>query len=167
MPRILVVANALDGTLARAALELLGGATALAGDGAMEVDAVLLGPRMLDDAAATLGRHGAARVFRTVHPALTTGQTDAALIAVEAVMARAEPDLGVGAAGGGGGAPGRHGRGGGGGGGRGLQAAAGSRRPPRGCRGFLAAPGRRGVGAHQLADRPDPKDHTAPPPRPG
>src|SRR3990170_6476692 len=59
----------------------------------MEVDAVLLGPRMLDDAAATLGRHGAARVFRTVHPALTTGQTDAALIAVEAVMARAEPDL--------------------------------------------------------------------------
>src|SRR3990170_3169296 len=93
MPRILVVANALDGTLARSALELLGGATALAGDGAMEVDAVLLAPRMLDDAAATLGRHGAARVFRTVHPALTTGQTDAALIAVEAVMARAEPDL--------------------------------------------------------------------------
>jgi len=93
MPRILVVATALDGSLARSALELLGGAAALAGDGAMEVDAALLGPPPLDDAAATLGRHGARRIFRVVHAALSRGQTDAALIAVEAVMVRAEPDL--------------------------------------------------------------------------
>jgi len=57
MPRILVVANALDGTLARSALELLGGAAALAADGAMAVDAALLSAQPLDDAAAALGRH--------------------------------------------------------------------------------------------------------------
>lgn len=93
MLRILVVANALDGTLARSALELLGGAAALTGDGAMKVDAALLGPQPQDDAAAALGRHGAARVFRVAHPALGVGQTDAALIAVEAVMGRAEPEV--------------------------------------------------------------------------
>ncbi len=93
MPRLLVVAHAFDGTLARSALELLGGAKELAGDGAMDIAAALLGPVPLDDAAATLGRHGAARVFRVIHPAISTGQTDAALIAVEAVMARAEPDV--------------------------------------------------------------------------
>lgn len=93
MLRILVVANALGGTLARSALELLGGAAALTGDGAMKVDAALLGPQPQDDAAAALGRHGAARVFRVAHPALGVGQTDAALIAVEAVMGRAEPEV--------------------------------------------------------------------------
>lgn len=93
MPRILVVAFALDGTLARSALELLGGARALAGDDAVELDAVLLAPRPLDDAAGALGRYGAARVLQVAHPSLTPGQTDAAMIAVEAAMVRAEPEV--------------------------------------------------------------------------
>jgi len=93
MLRILVVASALDGRLARSALELLGGATTLVGVGAGEVQAALLGPQPLDEAVATLGGHGAARVLRIVHPALSTGQTDAALVAMEAAMARVEPDL--------------------------------------------------------------------------
>ena len=93
MLRILVVASALDGRLARSALELLGGATTLVGVGAGEVHAALLGPQPLDEAVATLGGHGAARVLRIVHPALSTGQTDAALVAMEAAMARVEPDL--------------------------------------------------------------------------
>jgi len=98
MPRILVIANALDGTLARSALELLGGATALAGAGGEGVDALLLAPRPLEDAAAALGRHGAKRVFHAAHPALSTGQTDAALVAAAAAAARAEPEVIVAAA---------------------------------------------------------------------
>jgi electron transfer flavoprotein alpha subunit len=93
MPRILVVANALDGALARSALELLGGARALAAGGGDGVDAVLLAPRPLEDAAASLGRHGATRVFHAAHPALSAGQTDAALLAVHAAVARAEADV--------------------------------------------------------------------------
>ena len=93
MPRILVVASALDGTLGRSALELLGGARALAGDGGAEVVAALLAPRMIDGAAETLGRHGAAWVVQVSDAALSVGQTDAALIAVEAVMTRVEPDV--------------------------------------------------------------------------
>src|SRR3990170_1262249 len=89
MPRILVVASALDGTLGRSALELLGGARALAGDGGAEV----LAARMIDGAAETLGRHGAAWVVQVSDAALSVGQTDAALIAVEAVMTRVEPDV--------------------------------------------------------------------------
>ncbi|HEY6101894.1 MAG TPA: electron transfer flavoprotein subunit alpha/FixB family protein [bacterium] len=91
MSHVLVVANALDGTLARSALELLGGARAITGPD--QLDAVLLAPQRLADAAATLGRHGVSRVFHVAHAALGTGQTDAALIATEAVMERAGPQV--------------------------------------------------------------------------
>lgn len=93
MPHVLVIANALDGTLARSALELLGGARAITGPGTDRLDAALLAPQRLVDAAATLGRHGASRVFHLVHPALGIGQTDAAVIATEAVMDRAAPEV--------------------------------------------------------------------------
>jgi electron transfer flavoprotein alpha subunit len=88
-----VVASALDGTLGRSALELLGGARAMAAHGGDEVDAALLAPRRLDDAAQALGRHGASRVFHVAHPAIGVGQTDAVLIATDAVMSRADPDV--------------------------------------------------------------------------
>jgi electron transfer flavoprotein alpha subunit len=92
MPRILVIAHALDGTLARSALELLGGARSLGGATGV-VDVVLLAPRPLEDAAATLGRHGASRVLHAAHPALSIGQTDAALIAAATAVGTAEPEV--------------------------------------------------------------------------
>jgi electron transfer flavoprotein alpha subunit len=93
VPSILVIANALDGTLGRSALELLGGARTVAGSSGAAVDALLLAPRPLEDAAAALGRHGARRVLHAVHPSLRTGQTDAALIAASAGVARAQPEV--------------------------------------------------------------------------
>jgi electron transfer flavoprotein alpha subunit len=93
MPRILIVANALDGTLARSALELLGGARAVTAGGTDRIDAALLAPRRLEEAAKTLGRYGASRVFQVADPALGIGQTDAALNATDAVMDRAGPEV--------------------------------------------------------------------------
>jgi electron transfer flavoprotein alpha subunit len=94
MAGALVVANALDGVLARSALELLGGARGLDAALGGGVAAVLVGPGPgLAEAADVLARHGAAPVYRVGHPALTAGQTDAVLAAVWDVIRRAGPDL--------------------------------------------------------------------------
>jgi len=90
MGEVLIVATALDGPLARTSLELLAAARAL-GPGA-EADAVLVGHGPgFAGAAETLRRHGAAAVFRCDHPALTAGQTDAVLAAVEQVLRVQQP----------------------------------------------------------------------------
>ncbi|MDR7422668.1 MAG: electron transfer flavoprotein subunit alpha/FixB family protein [Armatimonadota bacterium] len=92
MAGTLVVATALDGTLARSALELLGGARSLDAALGGGVAAALIGHGLgLVEAAEILTRHGATRVYRAAHPALTAGQTDAVLAAVAGVVRRTAP----------------------------------------------------------------------------
>lgn len=94
MPGIFVVATALEGTLGRSALELVGGARALAGALGLEVSAALLGHREnLAGAAAQLHEFGVETVYRCDHPALTAGQSDAVLAAVDPIVRKAQPDI--------------------------------------------------------------------------
>jgi electron transfer flavoprotein alpha subunit len=94
MPGLLVIAAALDGPLSRSALELVGGARALAGPWGGAVSAALVGaPPALGGAAEALHQHGVSTVYRVAHAALTTGQSDAVLEAAQAVVQRAEPEV--------------------------------------------------------------------------
>ncbi|HXF83348.1 MAG TPA: electron transfer flavoprotein subunit alpha/FixB family protein [bacterium] len=92
MSALLVIASALDGQMSRSALELVGGARALAGPLGGTVAAALLGaPPAVSGAAEVLHQHGVSTVYRVAHDALTTGQSDAVLEAAQAVVQRAEP----------------------------------------------------------------------------
>jgi electron transfer flavoprotein alpha subunit len=83
---VCIVAAALDGALSRSALELVAAARELAPD---QIAAALLGHgEELADAARTLQRHGVGVVYRVDHALLASGQTDAALVAVRAVVER-------------------------------------------------------------------------------
>lgn len=94
MAGICVIAHALDGKLSRSGLELVGGARRLAGLRGHEVAAILVGHGpALTEAAAELHRHGVGTVYRCDHPALTPGQTDAVLVAVEHVIGRTQPEI--------------------------------------------------------------------------
>lgn len=94
MPGILVVASALEGTLGRSALELVGGARTLAGPLGSKVSAALVGSgKALAGGPETLHRHGVETVYRCDHQGLTAGQSDAALAAVDAVVKTAQPDV--------------------------------------------------------------------------
>lgn len=94
MPGILVVASALEGQLGRSALELVGGARALAGPLGLKISAAMLGHgRALQGGPETLYRHGVETVYRCDHAALTAGQSDAALAAADAVVQAAQPEV--------------------------------------------------------------------------
>ncbi len=93
MGGVCVVATALEGNLARTSLELVGGARALQ-PLSLEVSAALLGHGPGEDAAAAeLHRHGVGVVYRCHHPLLSAGQSDAVLAALQAVVARAQPQV--------------------------------------------------------------------------
>ncbi|MDR7520938.1 MAG: electron transfer flavoprotein subunit alpha/FixB family protein [Armatimonadota bacterium] len=94
MAGICVVASALDGALSRGSLELVTAARALEGSGEGGIAAALLGSGPhLAEAAGTLQQHGVAAIYRCDHPLLTSGQTDAALIATEQIVRRAQPGI--------------------------------------------------------------------------
>jgi len=94
MPGIFVLATALEGTLGRSALELVGGARALAGPLGLQVSAGLLGHgERLADAVGQLHEYGVAQVYRCDHPTLGPGQSDAVLAAAGPIIERAKPDI--------------------------------------------------------------------------
>ncbi|MDQ7849299.1 MAG: electron transfer flavoprotein subunit alpha/FixB family protein [Armatimonadota bacterium] len=93
MGGVCIVATALEGTLARTSLELVGGARALQPLG-LQTSAALLGHGPgLAGAVAELHRHGVGIVYRCHHPLLSAGQSDAVLVALQPVVARAQPQV--------------------------------------------------------------------------
>lgn len=93
MGGVCIIATALEGNLARTSLELVGGARELQ-PLSLEVSAALLGHGPgLDAAAAELHRHGVGVVYRCDHPLLSAGQSDAVLAALQAVVARMQPQV--------------------------------------------------------------------------
>lgn len=94
MAGICIIAQALEGKLSRASLELVGGARRLAEGRGGAVSAILVGHGPgLAEAVADLERHGVGAVSRCDHPALTPGQTDAVLAVVEQVIPRLQPEV--------------------------------------------------------------------------
>ncbi len=93
MPPVLIIALALDGTLARTSLELITGARALDPSPGAFGAAVLGHGAGLAEAVTALQAHGVTAVYRCDHPLLTTGQSDAVLAAAEAVVRRTSPQV--------------------------------------------------------------------------
>jgi electron transfer flavoprotein alpha subunit len=94
MAGICVIANALDGALGRSSLELVGAARTLDAGLGLGVAAALLGHgSRLAEATGALQQHGVTSIYRADHPLLTTGQTDAALAALEQILPRAAPQV--------------------------------------------------------------------------
>jgi len=94
MPGIFIVATALEGSLGRSGLELVGGARTLARPLGLEVSAALLGHGTgLAEAAGELHAHGVGKVYRCDHPALAPGQSEAVLAAVDPLIGREQPDV--------------------------------------------------------------------------
>ncbi len=93
MPPVLIIALALDGTLARTSLELITGARALDPSPGAFGAAVLGHGAGLAEAVTALQAHGVIAVYRCDHPLLTTGQSDAVLTATEAVVRRTSPQV--------------------------------------------------------------------------
>lgn len=94
MSGICVIATALDGDLSRSSLELVGGARALDASLNIGVTAALVGHGSgLAQATEGLHHHGVATVYRTDHPLLEAGETDAVLVAVEHITRRLTPQL--------------------------------------------------------------------------
>ncbi|MDR7498670.1 MAG: electron transfer flavoprotein subunit alpha/FixB family protein, partial [Armatimonadota bacterium] len=94
MPGIFIVATALEGSLGRSGLELVGGARTLARPLDLEVSAAVLGHGAhLADAVDELHAHGVGKVYRCDHPALTAGQSEAVLAAVDPLVGRERPDI--------------------------------------------------------------------------
>lgn len=94
MPGVLIVAAALDGSLGRSALELAGAARTLAKAAGPNPAAALLGHGQgIGNAAETLQQYGMQRVFRCDNPALTPGQSDAVLAALDHVIKKVQPEV--------------------------------------------------------------------------
>ncbi len=94
MPGVLIAATALDGTLNRSSLELVGVARTLSGSLGLSVAAALLGHGVgMAEGAETLHRHGVAAVFKCDHPDLTAGQSEAVLLALDSVVRKIRPDV--------------------------------------------------------------------------
>lgn len=94
MAGICVVAHALDGTLGRSSLELVGAARVLDAGLGLGMAAALLGHGShLAEATDVLQHHGVTAIYRVDHPLLTAGQTDAALAALESIFQRAAPQV--------------------------------------------------------------------------
>jgi len=94
MPGIFIVAAALEGRLGRSGLELVGAARTLAGPLGLEVSAALLGHGgRLADAVGDLHAYGVGRVYRCDSPALTPGQSEAVLAAVDPLVSREQPEV--------------------------------------------------------------------------
>lgn len=94
MPGVLIVASALDGSMGRSALELAGAARSLAGPLSLSMSAALVGQgRGMGEAVETLQQYGVQTVYRCEHPALTPGQSDAVLAALDPVVRKLQPDL--------------------------------------------------------------------------
>ncbi|MGH2399263.1 MAG: electron transfer flavoprotein subunit alpha/FixB family protein, partial [bacterium] len=94
MPGILIVASALDGSMGRSGLELAGAARGLAGGLGLSVSAALAGQGQgIGRAVEALQQHGVQTVYRCEHPALTPGQSDALLAALDPVVKKAQPEL--------------------------------------------------------------------------
>lgn len=92
MPEITIVATALDGTLSRSGLELVGGARTLGAGLGLELSAILLGTGTgLAEAVHVLHRWGVGKVYRVAHPLLTAGHSDAVLHALEQVARTIAP----------------------------------------------------------------------------
>lgn len=94
MPGILFVASALDGSIGRSALELAGASRALAGALGLNVSAALVGHGQgIGQAVETLQQYGVQTVYRCEHPALSAGQSDAVLMALDPVVKKAQPEI--------------------------------------------------------------------------
>lgn len=94
MPGIFIVASALDGSIGRSAIELTGAARSLAGPLGLPVSAALVGQgRGIGQAVETLQQYGVQTVYRCEHPALTPGQSDAVLAALDPVVKKAQPEI--------------------------------------------------------------------------
>lgn len=94
MAEILAIATALDGAVGRSALELVGGARALAEPLGLPVAAALVGRGTgLGAGVETLQQYGVAHIYRCEHDALSVGQSDAVLAAAEAVVRKAQPEV--------------------------------------------------------------------------
>lgn len=94
MPGILIVASALDGSMGRSAIELTGAARSLAGPLGLPVSAALVGQGAgIGRAVETLQQYGVQTVYRCEHRALTPGQSDAVLAALDPVVKKAQPEF--------------------------------------------------------------------------
>jgi electron transfer flavoprotein alpha subunit len=79
--------------ISRSSLELVGGARLLDGAAGGALTAALLTTDDARGAVETLHQHGVATVYRVTHPALGVGQSDAVLVAAQAVCDQAKPDV--------------------------------------------------------------------------